>query len=284
MTILVFGRNGQVATELQHQAKVVALGRDQANLEDPSNCAAIIAAEKPTMVINAAAYTKVDAAEDDEDLATLINGEAPTEMAKVCAQLGIPFLHISTDYVFDGSVGPAWKPNDQTAPINAYGRSKLVGEQGILDAGGQQIILRTAWVFSAHGNNFVKTMLRLAETRNELGIVGDQTGGPTSARRIAAVLLSISSKIDQGNKNHGVYHYSGTPPATWADFAREIFHLGGKEMTVNDLSTSEYPTPAKRPANSVLDCTSLKADFGISQPDWRSDLDETLKDLGAHAK
>ena len=175
MTILVFGHSGQVATELRSNGKVQSLSRSQADLCDPSMCAGLIRQIGPTAVINAAAYTAVDAAEQNEAEATVVNADAPTEMAKVAAELDIPFLHISTDYVFDGKSGPAWTTRDQPNPLGAYGRSKLAGELGVRAAGGQHAIVRTSWVFSAHGSNFVKTMLRLAETRNELNVVSDQS-------------------------------------------------------------------------------------------------------------
>lgn len=280
MTTLVFGHSGQVATELRRQGDVVALERSAADLSDPEACAAIIDRLKPAVVINAAAYTGVDNAEDDEELATLINGHSPTKMAQSAARLGIPFLHISTDYVFDGTPGRAWEPDDETNPIGAYGRTKLVGERGVRRAGGQHVILRTSWVFSAHGSNFVKTMLRLAQTRDSLSVVADQTGGPTPAADIAATLLTISSAIRAGNQCSGVYHYSGKPETNWADFARAIFAPMGKSMNVSDIAAIDYPTPAKRPANSVLDCSSLMRDFAITQPDWQAGLAQVLRELG----
>ena len=279
MTVLVFGHSGKVATELRRQGDVVALNRDEADLAMPQRCAAIIAEIGPDVVINAAAYTGVDAAETDEALATLINGEAPTAMAVAAAALQIPFLHISTDYVFDGSPGRAWRPEDAASPIGAYGRSKLAGELGVRRAGGQHVILRTAWVFSAHGSNFVKTMLRLADTRDRLSVVADQTGGPTAAADIAAALLTISSAFRAGNGASGTYHFAGAPATSWANFARAIFVAAGKATEVDDIAASDYPTPARRPENSVLDCTTLKDDFGIAQPDWRDGLEKVLREL-----
>jgi len=278
MRILVFGKTGQVAAELKRQANVIALGRDEADLSDPVACAAAIIKSDADVVINAAAYTAVDKAEDEEAIATVINGETPTAMAKACAAKGIPFVHISTDYVFDGSGDAAWSPDDKIGPLGAYGRSKLAGEDGIRAVGGSNVILRTSWVFSAHGNNFVKTMLRLGETRDSLTVVADQIGGPTSAADIAAACLSIAKQLVDG-KPGGTYHFSGAPNVSWAEFAREIFGLSDFNPQVTDIPSSAYPTPAKRPSNSRLNCTLLEEDFGISRPDWRISLTDVLADL-----
>lgn len=278
--LLVFGKTGQVAQELQIQGNVVALDRSMADLSDPQACARAITEHAPRAVINAAAYTAVDKAETDYDLAKRINGDAPGAMADACAALDIPFLHLSTDYVFDGTGTEPWSPQAPTSPINAYGRSKLIGEEAIRASGARQVILRTAWVFSAHGNNFVKTMLRLAQTHPTLRVIDDQRGGPTSARALAAALLRIAEAL-QGQSPGGTYHLAGAPPTTWAGFARDIFDQAGLPTQVTPIPTSEYPTPAARPANSVLECQSLAQDFGIAQPDWRKDLHATLTDLGA---
>ncbi|WP_054004197.1 dTDP-4-dehydrorhamnose reductase [Shimia sp. SK013] len=277
--ILVFGRTGQVATELQRQSdRVISLGREDADLSDSNACAKIIAETEAVAVINAAAYTAVDKAEEEELLATCVNGETPKAMAEACAARGLPFVHISTDYVFDGSGTTPWRPTGPTGPLGAYGRSKLAGENGILAAGGNAAILRTSWVFSSHGNNFVKTMLRLAETRDALTIVGDQVGGPTSAADIAAACIKIANAMLAGQEG-GTYHFSGAPDASWADFAREIFDQAGRAVAVTDIPSSDYPTPAKRPANSRMDCGDIQKDFDISRPDWRVSLAAVLKDL-----
>ncbi|MGK8234484.1 dTDP-4-dehydrorhamnose reductase [Roseovarius sp. MS2] len=278
MRILVFGRTGQVATEIQRQAEVTALGREVADLSDPMACAEAIRDHAPDLVINAAAYTAVDRAESEEDLATVINGVAPGAMARACANLGIPFCHVSTDYVFDGSGMAPRAPSDPVAPCNAYGRSKLAGEEAVRAAGGQAAILRTSWVFSAHGGNFVKTMLRLSETRDALSVVDDQIGGPTPAADIAAALLIMGRAMVAGHAG-GLYHFSGAPDASWADFAREIFAQAGRATVVTGIPTRDYPTPAVRPQNSRLDCGSLAAEFGIGRPDWRAGLARVLKEL-----
>ena len=278
--ILVFGKTGQVATELQRLSGVMALGREDVDLSDPAACAAAIREHSPKAVINAAAYTTVDRAEDEEDLATVINSDAPTAMAKACAELVIPLVHISTDYVFNGRGNTPYRPEDATEPQNAYGRSKLAGETGIRESGVVYAILRTSWVVSAHGANFVKTMLRLSETQDALSVVADQIGGPTPARDIAADCLQIANQLIQEPSKSGNYHFSGAPDVSWAEFATEIFAQAGRTVTVTPISTAEYPTPAKRPLNSRMDCHSTEQVFGIKRPNWQDGLKEILKDLG----
>lgn len=283
MRLLVFGKTGQVATELQRQADVTALGRDVADLSDPQACAAIVAEAEADVIINAAACTAVDKAESEEALATTINGDAPAAMARAAAARNIPLLQISTDYVFAGGGTRPWQPQDATGPLGAYGRSKRVGEEGVQAAAGPHAILRTSWVVSAHGANFVKTMLRLGAERDRLTIVADQIGGPTPAADIAATLLRMARQFQAGQGVSGVYHYAGAPDVSWADFARAIFDQAGLEVAVEDIPTSAYPTPAKRPANSRLDCSGLEQDYGIARPDWRAGLRDILKELGQTA-
>jgi dTDP-4-dehydrorhamnose reductase len=277
--ILVFGKTGQVATELQRLGDVVALGRDQAYLADPAACADAIRAHAPRAVINAAAYTAVDKAEEDEAMATLINGDAPTAMAQACVDWGIPLIHISTDYVFAGTGDTPWQPDDPTAPQNAYGRSKLAGEIGIRNSGAVHAILRTSWVVSGHGVNFVKTMLRLSDTHNSLTIVADQIGGPTPARDIAAACLQIAEQLIADPSKSGTYHYSGAPDVSWADFAQAIFEQAGRAVAVTPIPTTDYPTPAKRPLNSRMDCGATQRAFGIARPNWRNGLNMILQEL-----
>ncbi len=280
MTLLIFGKTGQVARELAARAPdATFLSREDADLADPVRCAEAIRAHQPSAVINAAAWTAVDAAEDNEKEATVINGETPGAMASACAELAIPFLHISTDYVFDGSGHIPWKEDAATTPLSAYGRSKRTGEEAIEAAGGNWVILRTAWVFSSHGNNFVKTMLRLAETRDALNIVNDQHGGPTPAAAIAEALIAIEAAFSAGKGITGIYHFAGQPHATWSEFAAEIFSQAGKTVAITGIPTSEFPTPATRPANSRLDGSKLEADYAIAPPDWRTGLKDVLKDL-----
>ncbi|MGR3482035.1 dTDP-4-dehydrorhamnose reductase [Salipiger marinus] len=289
MKLLVFGKTGQVATELQAQAEVTALGRPQADLSDPEACAAAIASGDWDAVINAAAYTAVDRAEEEEALALVINGAAPAAMARACAVRGLPFLHISTDYVFEGGGTASWRTTDPVAPQNAYGRSKLAGEEGVRAAGGQHAILRTSWVFSAHGANFVKTMLRLSATMDNLSIVADEVGGPTPAADIAAALLEMARQMKTDPNKGGTYHFGGTPAVSWADFAAAIFARAGRRVTITPMPSADYAagmrdkgrTHAARPLNSRMDSTTLKTDFGLSQPDWAAGLDAVLKTLEA---
>ena len=277
--ILVFGKTGQIAIELQRSSDVLALGRDQADLSDPVACAQRVRAFAPSAVINAAGYTAVDKAEADEENATIINGDSPTAIAQACAEMKIPLLHISSDYVFEGSGKEPWKPSNIKAPQNAYGRSKLAGEEGVLDSGAIHAILRTSWVFSAHGTNFVKTMLRLSKTRYTLSVVADQIGGPTPARDIASACLMIAQHLRDDPSKSGTYHYSGVPNVSWADFASEIFAQAARSVNVIPIQTTEYPTPAKRPLNSRMDCRTTMSTFGVEQPDWRIGLNEILKEL-----
>lgn len=280
--LLIFGRTGQVATELGRLAPTARLaGRDEADLTRPEACAALIRDAAPAAVINAAAYTAVDRAETDADTARLVNAEAPGAMAVACAGLGIPFLHVSTDYVFDGA-GEAPRAEDApTAPLGVYGQTKLEGERAIAAAGGQWAVLRTSWVFSAHGNNFVRTMRRLGAERDRLTIVADQIGGPTPAADIAAALLTMAQAMRADPGLGGIYHFAGAPDVSWAGFAREIFARSGLAPEVEDIPTSAYPTPAQRPLNSRLDCTAIARDFGIARPDWRKGLDRVITELNA---
>ena len=278
--LLIFGRPGQVARELQQLAPVFALGRDAADLAQPGACAAAIQAHRPRAVINAAAYTAVDRAEAQEDLATAINGAAPTEMALACSALNIPLVHFSTDYVFAGTGHRPWAPGDMAQPANAYGRSKWAGEEGIRASGCTHAILRTSWVFSAHGANFVKTMLRLSDTRDQISVVDDQIGGPTPARAIAAACLAIAEQLQEAPEKTGTYHFSGAPDASWCAFARAIFRQAARPTRVQAISTSAYPTPAARPLNSRLECNTTTSVFGLARPDWHAGLKECLTQLG----
>ena len=279
MTVLVFGKTGQVARELAQYNDVRCLDRSAADLSQPAHCGEVIRRLRPNSVINAAAYTAVDQAEQDEALATVINGDAPATMAQVCAELGVPFVHISTDYVFDGAGSAAFAPDHHTCPLGAYGRSKRSGELGVMAAGGQYAILRTAWVFSRYGTNFLKTMLRLSATRDQLKIVNDQVGGPTPAAAIATACHSIADGLATGTGRAGVYHFSGTPEVSWADFAAEIFAQSARQVTITGITTQNYPTLAQRPLNSRLNCDSLREQFGLVRPDWRAGLGQLCADI-----
>jgi len=288
MRVLMFGQTGQVACDVVRVVReagditLIALDRAAADLSDGAACAAVIAAHASDVdvVINAAAYTAVDKAETETDLAYAINGTTPGAMAQACAAVGVPFLHVSTDYVFDGQGTDLWKPDDPTGPLGVYGASKLDGETRIAAAGGDYAILRTSWVFSAHGANFVKTMLRLAGARDALSVVGDQIGGPTPAYGIAQALVTMARAFVTGQGTNGVYHYAGAPDVSWADFARATFEDAHCAVTVTDIPTADYPTPATRPPNSRMDCTSLETNFGIKRPDWRAGLADVLDCLG----
>jgi dTDP-4-dehydrorhamnose reductase len=283
MKILVFGHSGQVATELRaldgDDVQITALSRTEADLTDPAACAAAIDAHAPDAVINAAAYTAVDKAESDAEAAQIINADAPAAMARACAARDIPFVSISTDYVFSGAGNTPWEPADPTDPQSVYGRTKRDGEIEIAKSGGRYAVLRTSWVVSSHGNNFVKTMLRFGAEREALTIVADQIGGPTGAAEIARACIKIAKTLASEPEKSGIYHFSGAPDTSWADFARVIFDTAKIPCAVTDIPSSDYPTPAKRPLNSRMNCSATEAAFGISRPDWRESLTHILTQL-----
>ena len=286
MKVLVFGQTGQVAVELARRAgpmgrQIDTLGRDRADLTDPAVCAAAVMATDAHAVINAAAYTAVDQAESEPVTARTVNADAPGAIARACAARGLPLLHISTDYVFDGSGDRPWQEGDATSPLGVYGQTKLDGERQVQAAGGPHVILRTAWVFSAHGKNFVKTMLRLGRDRPALNVVADQQGGPTPAADIADALLTIAAAFRQGKGQSGIFHFAGAPATTWAGFAEAIFDTATlpNRPTVTRIATVDYPTPARRPGNSILDCSKIACVYGIAQPDWRIGLSDVLREL-----
>lgn len=283
MSVLVFGYSGQVARELVRLAtelelSFIFLGRQDVDLCYPENCEEVILARKPTAVINAAAWTAVDSAETAESEASVVNGEAPGAMARACAKLSIPFLHISTDYVFDGSGDSPWCPYDTLAPLGAYGRSKLLGERLVQKSGARSIVLRTSWVFSAHGSNFVKTILRLAGEQDQLNVVGDQVGGPTSALSIAKTAVTLIEAMLKGSKG-GTFHFAGTPDVSWAEFASAIIGLSGLSCKIIPILSADYPTASPRPLNSRLNCSSLFDSYGIIRDPWLSDLEHILYEL-----
>jgi dTDP-4-dehydrorhamnose reductase len=288
MRILLFGRTGQVARELARAAEargtaIEALGHDAADLRDPAALEAAVAGTRADAVVNAAAFTAVDRAESAPDLAHAVNAAAPGVLAAACAARGLPFLHVSTDYVFDGSPGRPWREDDPTGPLSVYGASKLAGEAAIaraMGADGAHAILRTSWVFSAHGANFVKTMLRVGAERDSLRVVDDQRGGPTPARAIAAALMTMADAFAAGRGVPGLFHFAGAPAVSWADFAETIFAMrGGQAPRIERIASSDYPVPARRPLNSVLDCARIRAAYGVERPDWREGLAEVLEEL-----
>ena len=290
MKILITGAQGQVGKELVSIAEqhydVIAAGRDELDITQAKSVAEYIKSSQPDIVINAAAYTAVDKAEEDQERAYAINRDGAKNLATACAQHNIPLLHISTDYVFDGSKIDAYSETDNVTPLGIYGESKWQGEEAIRKLLSQHVILRVAWVFGAHGNNFVKTMLRLAKDRDELNVVADQFGGPSPAKSIAKTLIHLVDIYQKYKKlQWGTYHYCGTEKTNWCDFAREIFKqanekgLMNKKIRVSSITTAEYPTLAKRPQNSMLNCTKIKNTFGIDMPDWHAGLNEVLTEL-----
>ncbi len=282
MKILLLGESGQLAREVIRNAgdtELEVCGRDVADFTDPEACAAIVAGTDADAIINAVAYTAVDKAEEEEPLADRVNAMTPGALARAAAARGLPFVHVSTDYVFDGRGDAAFAVDAPTAPLGAYGRSKLRGEQAVRRAGGAHAILRTSWVVSSHGTNFVKTMLRLGRERDRLTIVADQVGGPTPAAALARHCLLVAQALVHDPEKSGTYHVSGGPDVSWADFAREIFAQARIECEVVDIPSTQYPTPARRPLNSRLDNSATRAAFGLSRPDWRSGVAEILKDL-----
>ena len=277
MRLLVFGKTGQVARALAEataEAGIDArfLGREEADLTDPAACARLIAEADADAVINAAAYTAVDAAETDRETAHLVNAAAPGAMARAATEKGVPFLHISTDYVFDGAGTQAFREDDPTAPLGYYGQSKLDGEREVLAAGGEAVILRVAWVYDGTAKNFVTAMLTLGAARDVLSVVDDQQGSPTPARAVADALIHIARAFEAGQGVPGLFHYAGSPAVARNDFAAAILASTPNPPRIDPVSSDAFPTPAKRPANSVLDCTRIAEVYGLAQPDWRPDV------------
>ncbi|MCX7899085.1 MAG: dTDP-4-dehydrorhamnose reductase, partial [Methylocystis sp.] len=279
MRLVVTGLSGQVVSSLIERApkdvELIALGRPQLDLARRDAVLATLRAARCDAIINAAAYTQVDKAEGEPETAMRINGDGAGFVAETAALLGKPLLHLSTDYVFDGALDRPYREDDPTGPTSAYGRSKLAGEQKIAAAHPNHAILRTAWVYSPFGANFVKTMLRLGETRDEVRVVADQLGSPTSALDIADALIVIARRMvsDPAPDLRGIFHLAGGGEASWADMAEAIFataqRLGRKGVRVTRITTADYPTPARRPMNSRLDNTKIKAHFGVTPSHWR---------------
>jgi len=287
--IAVAGSKGQVASALAERAgpdvEIITLGRPLLSLEDRASVLTAIEAAKPDVVINTAAYTAVDKAESEPDLALAVNGEGAGHVAEAAARAGVPILHLSTDYVFDGTLDRPYREDDPTRPTGAYGRTKLVGEQRVAERQPNSAILRTAWVYSPFGTNFVRTMLRLNETMEEVEVVADQRGNPTSALDIADALLAIAARIGEDNSPalRGIFHMTGSGEAVWADFAEAVFEnarMHGRQPTrVKRIATAEYPTPVRRPANSRLDNGKLHQAYGVALPNWRKSVAEVCARL-----
>ena len=282
MKIAVFGKSGQVASELQRRAPagvtLQCIGRDEVDFISPEHLAGAARGLDADIIINAVAFTAVDRAETEPEAAQAINATSVAALAEVAAERKLPLVQISTDYVFDGSGDMPRAPDAPVAPLGVYGATKLAGEIAIRESGALAVVLRTSWVFSAHGANFVKTMLRLGAERDRVTIVADQIGGPTPAAAIADVCFKVAEQLGEG-KPGGTHHFSGAPDVSWADFAREIFAQSGMLTEVEDIPTTDFPTPAQRPLNSRLDCSGFQRDFGIERPDWKAGLADVLAEL-----
>jgi dTDP-4-dehydrorhamnose reductase len=284
MRIVVTGTEGQVARALleratAHGVGVKAIGRPDLDLLQPETVSGALRSAAPDVIVNAAAYTAVDQAEAEPERAAGINHHGAAAVAAVAATLDIPVVHLSTDYVFNGTLDRPYRETDPVGPVSVYGCTKLAGEQAVSAATPNHVILRTAWVYSPFGKNFVKTVLRLAETRDELSIVADQHGSPTSALDIADGVLTVCRNLlsrPADESLRGVFHMTGSGATTWADFAARILdeaaRCGGPWSRIKAIGTADYPTPAKRPANSRLDCSKLSQVHNITLPDWQTSL------------
>lgn len=292
MKVLILGTSGQVGTELMRAAwpqdtELVGLARPDVDMARPETVEAAVAGHAPDLVVNATAYTAVDKAESDRDAAFAVNRDGPGRLAAACAARGVPLIHISTDYVFDGTKPAPYTEEDPVAPLGAYGASKEAGEAAVRAACPRHVILRTSWVYAAHGANFVRTMLRLGAEREEMRVVADQHGAPTAASDIAAAIVTIAGRIAEAKGGRdvpwGTYHFTGTGETTWHGFAERIFRrlktATGRRPRLQAIATADYPTPARRPANSRLDCARIRTAFGIEAPRWEDSLDRVLDEL-----
>jgi dTDP-4-dehydrorhamnose reductase len=299
MKLMVLGAGGQVGRELCRLAwpagyEIAAFDRDRVDITQREAVVASIARERPEIVVNAAAYTAVDRAEAERDAAWAANCLGPANLAAACRDAEIALIHLSTDYVFDGTKPGPYREDDPVNPLGVYGQSKQAGDRAVRETLRRHVIVRTAWVYSAHGHNFVKTMLRLAVGRQPTGlsrgehpvlrVVADQTGSPTGAADIAGAIRTIVQRLDKGNDGWGTYHFTAGGAVTWHGFAEAIFALAapwrGPPPLVEAITTADYPTPARRPANSVLDCSRIAAVFGIVPRPWQDALAEVIRELG----
>lgn len=277
MKLLILGANGQVGYELAEICEnSIALTREDVDFSMPGKITEAVDQYQPDIVINAVAYTAVDKAESEPSLAMQINAVAVQELARACSKHGAWCVHYSTDYVFDGTATEAYKETDAVSPLGIYGQTKLAGERFLQEETEKHVILRTSWVYSWRGGNFVNTMLRLAGERDELSIVNDQQGSPTYAVDIAQVTASILEKLGSDNNLSGIYHLTGSQNTNWYDFARTIFELSEKSIKVNPIPTSEFPTAAKRPEYSILDNSKLENRFKVAMPGFRQSLPDCL--------
>lgn len=286
--ILIVGASGQLGRELGVETNrsgiaARAADRNELDITQAEDVRRLVGEALPRAIINAAAYTAVDKAESDSEAAYKGNALGPEHLARAAAEHDIPLLHVSTDYVFDGTKSGAYTEDDPVAPLGAYGRTKEEGELRVRDAHAKHIILRTSWVYGAYGNNFLKTMLRLSRERDELRVVADQRGCPTATIDLARALLAAAAAADAGRAKWGTYHFAGTGATTWHGFASEIVsaaaRLGGRPVSVVPIETKDYPTPAKRPANSELDSSRFAAAFGYKSPPWQERTREVVETL-----
>jgi len=286
-TIMVTGGTGQLATAMEQEGGAVVrrVGRPGFDFDRPPSIAESVQVMQPAFVVNAAAWTAVDAAEANPDAAGRANRDGPATLAALCADARIPLIHISTDYVFDGNKGTPYTEADPTSPTGVYGATKLEGEQAVLAACPRAIVLRTSWVYSATGKNFVRSMLGAAQKTNRLRVVADQQGCPTSARDLAVAILAVVARLREGwqDRYAGVFHAAGAGSTTWHGLAEAVFQdaaaYGRPVPTVDAIATSDWPTPARRPPDSRLDCTKLSQVFGIRLPEWRTGLSRTIAEL-----
>jgi dTDP-4-dehydrorhamnose reductase len=288
--ILVTGGTGQLASALATAPGVHRVGRPDFDFDRPETIEATFRATGPSLVVNAAAYTAVDAAETNAAAAYRANRDGPATLARLCAEAGIPLIHISTDYVFDGTKPQPYVETDPVAPQGVYGASKLAGEQAVIASGADAIVLRTAWVYAAAGKNFVRTMLTLGKTRPRLTVVADQHGCPTTATDLADAVMGVIARVDATGwrpEYRGIFHAAGSGETTWFGLATATFEeaarRGGAVPEVAPVTTADYPTPAKRPANSRLDCARLDAVFGVRLPPWRASLTRVVEAIYATA-
>ncbi len=289
MNVLVLGSRGQLGHELMHAAwpaaaRLIGLARPQIDVTDATSVAAALAAQAPDLVVNATAYTAVDRAESEPEAAFAANRDGPAHLAAACARGGVPLIHVSTDYVFDGTKPAPYDEDDPIGPLGVYGASKAAGEAAVRAAWPRHIILRTSWVYGSHGRNFVKTMLRLAGERDSIAVVADQHGAPTAAADLAAAITAIAARLAAtADIPWGTYHFAAAGATTWHGIAEHIFTrlqaATGRCPGLRAITSGKYPGPARRPTNSRFDCRRITATFGIATPDWRDSLDRVLDHL-----
>jgi dTDP-4-dehydrorhamnose reductase len=289
--IAVTGRNGQLGNAIEELSKAFSndfdflfTDKDGLDISDPENIVSFFKKNKPAYFLHCAAYTAVDKAETEQATAYTINAEANGIIAQQCRLINSVLMVISTDYVFDGKATRPYRPDDKTDPVNYYGYTKWVGEKLAIENNPHTIVIRTSWVYSTHGHNFVKTMLRLMKEKKEISVVNDQSGSPTYAADLAGVLLTIINALEKGNRHFGIYHYSNQGSTTWYDFAVAIRDIAGLKCTIHPIPTSAFPTPAKRPAYSLMDISAIQKDFDIQAIDWQESLRICLRQISSSCR